>query len=101
MQTPTTVTAHVSAAPPVVVVDPPVVAPIVPAVPVAPVVTPPAVVPPLVILTPPAPKLTSPVAVKGGIVTLALGCADATTSCKASVGLTTMIAGKKVSLGSK
>ncbi|MDQ1464195.1 MAG: hypothetical protein QOC73_1136 [Actinomycetota bacterium] len=94
-QTPITITAHVAAAPPVVVA--PVIVPVV----TPPLVTPPAVVPPVVIVTPPAPTLSSPVTVKGGILTLALGCADATTSCKASVGLSTTIAGKTVSLGSK
>jgi hypothetical protein len=100
-QTPITVTAHVAAAPPVVVDPPVVVAPVIVPVVTPPAVVPPAVVPPVVIVTPPAPTLSSPVTVKGGIVTLALGCADATTSCKASVGLSTTIAGKTVSLGSK
>jgi hypothetical protein len=102
MQTPITVTAHVSAAPPVVV-DPvvtPVATPVI--VPVfVPVVTPPAIAPPVVIVTPPAPKLSSPVTVKDGKVSLELGCTNQTTSCKASVALTTLIAGKTVSLGSK
>jgi hypothetical protein len=66
-----------------------------------PVVTPPVVVPPVVIVTPPAPKLSSPVTVKDGKVALELGCANTTTSCKASVGLSTTIAGKTVSLGQK
>jgi hypothetical protein len=105
MQTPITVTARVSTAPPVVV--PPVVVPPVAVPPVVvpvvtpPVVTPPVVVPPVVIVTPPAPKLSSPVTVKDGKVALELGCANTTTSCKASVGLSTTIAGKTVSLGQK
>lgn len=101
IQTPITVTAHVSAAPPVVV--PPVIVPpvVVPPVVTPPVVTPPVVVPPVVIVTPPAPKLSSPVTVQDGKVALELGCANTTTSCKASVGLSTTIAGKTVSLGQK
>jgi hypothetical protein len=83
-QTPITVSAHVSAAAPVVT---------------PPVVTPPAVIQPVV--TPKAPKVSGAVTLKGGAVTLALGCADTTTSCKASVGLSTTIGGKKVDLGSK
>jgi hypothetical protein len=104
MQTPITVTAHVSAAPPVVVVPPLVTPPVVvapvvvPVTPVAP-VTP--IVPPVVIVTPPAPKLSSPVTVKDGKVSLELGCANQTTSCKASVALTTKLAGKTVSLGTQ
>jgi hypothetical protein len=99
IQTPITVTSHVSAAPPVVV--PPVVVPVDVPVVTPPVVTPPVVVPPVVIVTPPAPKLSSPVTVKDGKVALELGCANTTTSCKASVGLSTTIAGKTVSLGQK
>ena len=41
------------------------------------------------------------IAVKDGKVALELGCANTTTSCKASVALTTLIAGKTVSLGTK
>jgi hypothetical protein len=100
-QTPITVTAHVAAAAPVVV-DPPVVTPPVVVV-TPPVVTPPItpIVPPVVIVAPPAPTLSSPVTVKDGKVSLELGCANKTTSCKASVALTTLLGGKTVSLGTK
>jgi VCBS repeat-containing protein len=101
MQTPITVTAHVSAAPPLVVDPPVVVAPVLVPVVTPPVVTPPVVVPPVAIVAPPAPKLSSPVTVKDGKVALELGCANTTTSCKASVALTTTIAGKTLSLGQK